>query len=89
MRLRTNARIGVVTLNKAAGEAGWFDLNLRDEYRFEWKDDPIDFYYKNKETGKVYNFNYTENGVKKSVDLEQLYSLLEKGNTIILTEQPK
>lgn len=89
VRLRTNARIGVVTLNKAAGEAGCFDLNLRDEYRFEWKDDPIDFYYKNKETGKVYNFNYTENGVKKSVDLEQLYSLLEKGNTIILTEQPE
>ena len=54
VRLRTNARIGVVTLNKAAGEAGWFDLNLRDEYRFEWKDDPIDFYYKNKDTGKVY-----------------------------------
>ena len=82
-----------MTLNKAAGEEGWFDLNLRDEYRFEWNDDPIDFYYtvKNGDETKVYNYNYTENGVKKPVDLELLYSLLQnkETNTIILTEQPK
>ena len=91
VRLRTNARIGVVTLNEAAGKAGWFELNLRDEYRFEWKDDPIDFYYKNKDTGKVYNFNYTENGVKKSVDLNLLYTILTSSDApeIILTEQPE
>ena len=90
VRLKTNARIGVVTLNKAAGEAGWFDLNLRDEYRFGWDDDPIDFYYKNKETGKVYNFNYTENEVKKSVDLNLLYTILTSKNPeIILTEKPE
>ena len=88
VRLSTNARIGVVTLNKAAGEAGWFDLNLRDEYRFKWNDDPIDFYYKNKETGKVYNFNYIENGEKKTVDLNKLYELLQaKDPVIILTEK--
>ena len=82
-----------MTLNKAAGEAGWFDLNLRDEYQFKWDDDPVDFYYKDKKTGKVYNFNYTENGVKKSVDLELLYSILQnedkEANAIILTEQPE
>ena len=48
------------------------------------------FYIKNKKTGKVYNFNYTdENEVKKSVDLKLLYSLLEQGKTITLTEQPE
>ena len=92
VRLRTNARIGVVTLNKAAGEAGWFELNLRDEYRFEWEDDPIDFYYKNKETGKVYNFNYTDaEGKPQSVDLNLLYTILTSSDEpeIILTEQPE
>ena len=88
VRLRTNARIGVVTLNKAAGVEGWFDLNLRDEYQFGWNDDPIDFYYKDKGTGKVYNFNYIENGEKKTVDLNKLYELLQaKDPVIILTEQ--
>lgn len=89
VRLRTNARIGVVTLNPDTGGPGEFELNLRDEYRFGWEDDPIDFYYKNKDTGKVYNFNHTENGVKKSVDLNLLYTLLEAGTPITLTEQPE
>lgn len=89
VRLRTNARIGVVTLNESTGGPGDFELNLRDEYRFDWKDDPIDFYYKNKETGKVYNFNYIENGEKKSVDLSLLYTLLEAKTPIVLTEQPE
>lgn len=88
VRLRTNARIGVVTLNPGTGGPGEFELNLRDEYRFDWKDDPIDFYYKDKGTGKVYNFNYTENGVKKAVDLNKLYELLQAENpVIVLTEQ--
>ena len=88
VRLRTNARIGVVTLNPSTGGPGWFELNLRDEYRFDWKDDPIDFYYKNKETGKVYNYNYIENGEKKTVDLNKLYELLQaKEPVIVLTEQ--
>jgi hypothetical protein len=39
VRLRTGARIGVVTLT----DNGQFELNLRDEYRFEWDDDPIEF----------------------------------------------
>lgn len=88
VRLRTNARIGVVTLNPDTGGPGEFELNLRDEYRFDWEDDPIDFYYKDKETGKVYNFNYIENGVKKAVDLNMLYELLQAENpVIVLTEQ--
>ena len=82
VRLRTGARIGVVTLT----ENGQFELNLRDEYRFEWDDDPIDFYYTDKD-GKVYNFNYTDNGVKKSVDLELLYTLLQNNEQIVLTVQ--
>ena len=89
VRLRTNARIGVVTLNPSTGGPGWFELNLRDEYTFGWKDDPIDFYYTDKTTGKVYNFNYTENGEKKSVDLELLYKLLSESDApeIVLTEE--
>ena len=82
VRMRTGARIGVVTLT----ENGQFELNLRDEYRFEWDDDPIDFYYTDKD-GKVYNFNYTDNGVKKSVDLELLYTLLQNNEQIVLTVQ--
>ena len=89
VRLRTNARIGVVTLNPSTGGAGEFELNLRDEYTFGWSDDPIDFYFTDKNDGnKVYNFNYTdEKGVKKSVDLQLLYSLLDRGETIVLTEE--
>ncbi len=87
VRMRTNARIGVVTLNPSTGGPGAFELNLRDEYRFEWKDDPIDFYYKDKTDGTVYNFNYIENGVKKAVDLNLLYTLLQNGTEIVLTEQ--
>ena len=89
VRLRTNARIGVVTLNPSTGGPGAFELNLRDEYRFDWKDDPIDFYFTDKTDtdGKVYNFNYTENGVKKTVDLNLLYTMLENKIPIVLTVQ--
>jgi hypothetical protein len=86
VRLRTGARIGVVTLT----EDGQFELNLRDEYRFEWNDDPIDFYYTDKTDGKVYNFNYTDaEGKPKSVDLNLLYTLLQNSEApeIVLTEQ--
>ena len=87
VRLRTNARIGVVTLNPSTGGDGEFELNLRDEYRFDWYDDPVDFYFTDKD-GKVYNFNYTdENGVKKTVDLNLLYTLLESGESIVLTQE--
>ena len=89
VRLRTNARIGVVTLNTNTGGPGYFDLNLRDEYTFSWDDDPIDFYFTDKsDDNKVYNFNYTDDkGEKKSVDLELLYTLLQNGEPIVLTEQ--
>ena len=87
VRLSTNARIGVVTLKPGTG-AGWFELNLRDEYKFDWKDDPIDFYYTDKTDGKVYNYNYiNENGQKQSVDLDLLYSLLKAEKPIVLTAQ--
>ena len=91
VRLRTNARIGVVTLNESTGGPGDFELNLRDEYRFDWKDDPIDFYYKEKVSGKVYNFNYTDaEGEPQSVDLNLLYTILTSDNPeIILTEKPE
>ncbi len=80
VRLRTGARIGVVTIS----ENGKFELNLREEYQFAWKDDSIDFYYTD-EDGFVYNFNYTENGVEKAVDLNLLYTLIERGEPIVLT----
>jgi hypothetical protein len=82
VRLRTGARIGVVTLTTD----GEFELNLRDEYNFGWEDDPIDFYYKDKTDGKVYNLNNTEGGEKKTVDLDKLYTLLESNTPIVLTE---
>ena len=89
VRLRTNARIGVVTLNPSTGGAGEFELNLRYEYQFNWTDDPIDFYYTDKKTQKVYNLNYTIDGKPVAVDLAMLYSLLnaEKPQAIILTEK--
>ena len=89
VRLRTNARIGVVTLNRSTGGAGEFELNLRYEYQFNWEDDPIDFYYTDKKTQKLYNLNYTIDGKPVAVDLAMLYSLLnaEKPQAIILTEK--
>lgn len=82
VRLRTGARIGVVSIT----EDGRFELNLRDEYQFTWEDDSVDFYYTD-DSGVVYNFNYTENGVEKSVDLSLLYNLIvERGEPIVLTE---
>ena len=80
VRLRTGARIGVVAITSD----GKFELNLRDEYQFAWEDDSVDFYYTDSE-GVVYNFNYTENGEAKSVDLALLYNLIEQGKPIVLT----
>jgi hypothetical protein len=74
-----------VTLNPNTGGPGAFELNLRDEYTFGWNDDPIDFYYTAPD-GSVYNFNYMVNGEEKPVDLNLLYTLLEKGDQIVLTE---
>lgn len=82
VRLRTGARIGVVTMTSQ----GQFELNLRDEYRFEWKDDPIDFYYKHSD-GTTYSYVYKDqNGQVKNLDLAALYDLLERGEQIVLTE---
>ena len=81
VRLRTGARIGVVTITND----GQFELNLREEYQFTWEDDSIDFYYTD-DDGVVYSFNYTENGVAKEVDLKTLYDLIERGESIVLTE---
>jgi hypothetical protein len=82
VRLRTGARIGVVTIN----QNGVFELNLREEYQFAWEDDSIDFYYTD-DDGVVYNFNYKENGVEKAVDLNLLYNLTERGEPIVLTAE--
>ena len=81
VRLRTGARIGVVAIT----ENGKFELNLRDEYQFAWEDDSIDFYYTDDDC-VVYSFNYTENGVAKDVDLNTLYNLIARGESIVLTE---
>lgn len=86
VRLRTGARIGVVTIS----EDGMFELNLREEYTYTWTDDPIDFYYTTKDSNGndiTYNFNYTEKGVAKSIDLNLLYTLAERKERIILTQK--
>ena len=82
VRLRTGARIGVVAITSD----GEFELNLRDEYQFAWADDSVDFYYTDSE-GVVYNFNYTEKGVAKDVDLNTLYNILERRENIVLTNE--
>ena len=84
VRQRTGARIGVVSIT----EDGKFELNLRDEYQFNWQDDPIDLYYTDGD-GKTYNFNYTENGAAKTVDLELLYTLTNSNKPIVLTVKEK
>ncbi|MBO7312976.1 MAG: hypothetical protein J6U48_01970, partial [Alistipes sp.] len=81
VRLRTGARIGVVTIT----ENGKFELNLRDEYQFGWKDDSIDFYYTDSD-GVVYSYTYIENGVTKTLDLDALYNLVNSNKPIVLTE---
>ena len=80
VRLRTGARIGVVTVY----EDGKFELNLRQEYQFAWEDDSIDLYFTDTD-GIVYNFNYEEGGVAKNVDLDLLYNLVGQGEPIVLT----
>ena len=80
VRLRTGARIGVVTIY----DDGKFELNLREEYQFAWEDDSIDLYFTDTDD-VVYNFNYEEGGVAKSVDLDLLYDLVERGESIVLT----
>ena len=80
VRLRTGARIGVVTISND----GRFELNLRGEYQFAWNDDSIDLYFTDAD-GTVYNFNYMANGVAKNVDLDLLYSLVARGEPIVLT----
>ncbi len=82
VRLRTGARIGVVSITSD----GQFELNLRDEYQFNWEDDPIDLYYTDSD-GVTYNFNYMENGEAKSVDLDLFYKLVvEDKQSIVLTK---
>jgi hypothetical protein len=81
VRKHRGARIGVVSIY----ENGKFELNLRDEYKFNWEDDSIDFYYTDS-NGKVYSFNYTENDVTK-LDLNTLYDLVKQNKTIILTPE--
>ena len=81
VRLRTGARIGVVTIT----QDGKFELNLRDEYQFGWEDDSIDFYYTDAD-GVVYSYTNMEDSQTKSLDLSALYELVNKGQPIVLTE---
>lgn len=74
VRQRTGARIGVVTITSD----GNFELNLRDEYQFNWQDDPIDLYYTDGE-GVTYHLTNT-------VDLNHLYTLATNGTPIVLTK---
>ena len=68
VRLRTGARIGVVTIT-ADGE---YSLNLREEYQFAWSDDKIDFYFTDTD-GRVYNLKEKEGSNSIGIDLNTLY----------------
>ena len=59
---------------------GQFELDLRDEYTFDWEDDPIDFYYKDKD-GVVYSLVQT-------TDLATLYRRLSANDPIKLYVKP-
>ena len=87
VRLRTGARIGVVSIT----EDGKFELNLRDEYQFTWTDDYIDFYYTvNNSDGSqtTYTLNLTDNGKKIDVDLNTLYDYVKVGGKPIVLTKP-
>ena len=87
VRLRTGARIGVATIYKD----GEFELNLREEYTYNWTDDPIDFYYTVQDAqgnNITYNLNYTVGGVARTVDLETMYQWTVNNQPIVLTVQP-
>lgn len=84
VRLRTGARIGVATIY----EDGRFELNLREEYKYSWTDDPIDFYYTTEDSNGnsiTYNLNYEEYGEPKTVDLELLNQWVNNNQRIVLT----
>ena len=74
VRLRTGARIGVVTIT----QNGKFELNLRDEYQFSWSDDDIDFYYTDSD-GTVYNL------INQKINLDGLYTRMMNNDSIVLT----
>ena len=81
VRLRTGARIGVVTITAD----GQYSLNLRDEYQFAWTDDKIDFYFTDAE-GKTYNLKEKDGSV--GIDLNTLYERVNKkddNSKIVLT----
>ncbi len=72
-RLMTAARIGVVTIH----ESGKFELNLREEYKYNWTAGPIEFNYVDNDK-TVYECRLD--------DLATLYTKVKNGETIILTE---
>ena len=71
VRSNTGARIGVM----AVYEDGKFELNLREEYRYSWEDDPIVLYYA---------FSDDEIYTKKLDDIKTLYDMAKRGETLIL-----
>ena len=86
VRLRTGARIGVATIY----EDGQFELNLREEYKYSWTDDPIDFYYTTEDSNGnsvTYNLNYEVYGEPKAVDLELLNQWVNDNQRIVLTRR--
>ena len=70
VRQYTGARIGVMTIH----DNGRYELNLRDEYKFDWEGDPIELFY-------------TIGDVTYSAQIEDLATLFRMANnneTIIL-----
>ncbi len=84
---RNNNRIGTVTLSKD-GDNTKYELKLRKEYAYNWRNDPIRFTYTAIVDNKVVSFvfdKYLDSEDKEqNLDLEHLFSISKKEETIIL-----
>ena len=77
VRSNTGARIGVMSIY----EDGKFELNLREEYRYSWEDDPIELYYAVTD-GNGYKKVFT----KDFDDINTLYDMTERGEVVVLND---
>jgi hypothetical protein len=70
VRYYTGARIGVMTIH----DNGRYELNLRDEYKFDWEGDPIELFY------TIGDETYSA----QIEDLATLFRMANNNETIIL-----
>ena len=73
VRQYTGARIGVMTIH----DNGRYELNLRDEYKFDWEGDPIELFY------TIGDETYSA----QIEDLATLFRMANNNETIILEQR--